>query len=84
MFITQRSESKRINHATKPGKELSIRIPVTLLCGFDQPLKGFRLAHGDIGQNLAVQLDPGLLQAVDELAIGRAMNARGGVDALDP
>ena len=40
--------------------------------------------HGDIGKHLAVELDPGLLQPVDQPAIGEAILARRGVDALDP
>src|SRR5690606_19369798 len=43
-----------------------------------------RLAHGEIGKHLAVELDAGLPQAVHELRIGQAVLARAGVDALDP
>ena len=43
---------------------------------------GFVGGHG--GQDLAVQLDAGLAQAVDELAVGEAFQTGGGVDALDP
>src|SRR5690606_16766529 len=35
-------------------------------------------------QDLAVQLDAGLAQAVDELGVGEAFGAGRGVDALDP
>jgi hypothetical protein len=42
--------------------------------------------HGQIGENLAVHLDPGLRQTVDEARIGQfgIMRADGGVDPLDP
>jgi hypothetical protein len=42
--------------------------------------------HGEIGQNLAVHLDPGFRQAVDEARIGHLgiEQADGGVDPLDP
>ena len=36
------------------------------------------------GHDLAVDLDPGLQDAVHELRVGEAMLARRGVDALDP
>src|SRR4051794_31237463 len=39
---------------------------------------------GDGGQHLAVDLDLGLLQAVDEPAVGEPVLAHRGVDALDP
>src|SRR5690606_41907880 len=39
---------------------------------------------GHVGQDLAVQFDAGFAQTVDELRIGEAFNAGGGVDALDP
>ena len=39
---------------------------------------------GHRGQDLAVQLDTGLAEAVHELRIGKAFQTRGGVDALDP
>jgi hypothetical protein len=44
------------------------------------------LVHGQIGQNLAVHLDPGQRQTVDEARIGQrlVMGAHGGVDPLDP
>src|SRR6185295_4231579 len=42
------------------------------------------IAHGDVGEDLAVDLDPGELEAVHERAVGEAVLARGGVDAGDP
>src|SRR3954453_15296246 len=46
--------------------------------------KGLGVAHGDVGEHLAVHLDAGLVEAVDEFGIGHALLARGGVDAGDP
>ena len=40
--------------------------------------------HGDIGQHLPVEFDPGQLQAVHERAIGHPFGADSGVDALNP
>src|SRR5690349_22395450 len=46
--------------------------------------EGLRVAHGDVGQHLAVQLDARQLQAVDERRVRHALGTRGGVDAGDP
>src|SRR5215212_6705062 len=46
--------------------------------------EGLGVAHGDVGQHLAVQLDTGQLEAVHERAVGHPVLARGGVDAGDP
>src|SRR4051794_5216414 len=46
--------------------------------------EGLWVAHGDVGQHLAVQLDTGQLQAVDERRVRHALGTRGGVDAGDP
>src|ERR687894_2977670 len=43
--------------------------------------EGLRIAHGDVGQHLAVDLDSGLLQAVHELAVRHALLATRPVDA---
>src|SRR5215813_12047920 len=91
--------SRSPNLDTKKGS-LRSRLPLcfpypSALCGaqtllegglglFDQGLKRCRLPHGEIGHDLAVDLDPGLEDAVHELRVGHAMLARGGVDALDP
>src|SRR3954453_6275258 len=39
---------------------------------------------GDVRQHLAVHLDTGLAQAVDELRVAHALTSRGGVDPDDP
>src|SRR5690606_14011900 len=47
-------------------------------------VEGLGLAHRQIGQNLAVDLDAGEREAVDKSAIGQTLLAGGGVDALEP
>src|ERR687896_1575010 len=46
--------------------------------------EGLGIAHGDVREHLAVELDPGQLEAVHEGAVAHAVLARGGVDARDP
>src|SRR3712207_8780420 len=42
------------------------------------------IPDGDVGQNLAVELDAGLAQAVHELAVAHALAPGGGAYAGDP
>src|SRR5690606_38495258 len=51
---------------------------------FDQGPERLRLADREIRENLAVDVDPGALHAVDELRVGQAMLAHAGIDALNP
>ena len=51
---------------------------------FDERRECRRFADRKIGQNLAIDFDPGLAEGVDKSAIGQAVLADGGVDALDP
>src|SRR3954449_8432411 len=46
--------------------------------------EGLGVAHGHVGQNLAVQLDSGQLEPVHELRVAHAVELGGGVDAGDP
>src|SRR5215468_11014058 len=50
----------------------------------DDALEGRRLARSEISQHLAVDGDPGALDAVHELGIGETRLARARVDPLDP
>src|SRR4051794_41400775 len=52
--------------------------------GIGKSAEGLGVAHGDVGQDLAVEVDAGELQAMDEGAVAQAVLARGGVDADDP
>src|SRR5690242_18304491 len=42
------------------------------------------IADGEIGQDLAVEIDPGLLQPLHQTAVAQAVQPCGGVDADDP
>src|SRR5690606_19607648 len=50
----------------------------------DQRGESLRLVDRHVGQHLAVDLDAGLVEAVDEAAVGEAVLAHRCVDALDP
>src|SRR5690606_7159761 len=50
----------------------------------DQRGERLRIRDRQLRQVLAVDLDPGLVEAVDQLAVGQAVLARGRVDARDP
>src|SRR6476620_6383182 len=52
--------------------------------GLGKSGEGLGIAHGDVGQDLAVELDAGQLQAVHELAVAEAVLAGRRVDARDP
>ncbi len=43
-----------------------------------------RVLHREIGKHLAINFDAGLAQAINKLAVGQAVLARCGVDALNP
>ena len=50
----------------------------------DDAREGRRVAHADVGQDLAVEPHAGVLEAADELAVGDAVEPGGGVQADDP
>ena len=50
----------------------------------DQCGEGRGVGDGQVGEHLAVDLDPGVVQAVDEAAVADAVEPAGRVDALDP
>src|SRR3954452_21200602 len=51
---------------------------------FGESAERLGVAHGDVSQHLAVQLDTGQLQPVHELRVAHAVELGGGVDAGDP
>src|SRR5690606_36251687 len=53
-------------------------------CCVDQRPEGLGDVHGQVSEDLAVDLDLGPLEAVDEAAVGQALLPRGGVDPGDP
>ena len=54
------------------------------LGGLDERGEGRRVVDGQVGQDLAVDLDTRGLEALDEAVVGQAVGAGAGVDALDP
>src|SRR6516164_8256186 len=54
------------------------------LCLLCQRTKGRRVVHRDVSEHLAVDLHASLVQAVDDAAIGEAVDTRRRVDARDP
>src|SRR5579883_2157185 len=67
-----------------PAGACSSRLGQMALGLFDDRGERGRLMDGEFGQDLAVDFDPGRGQPGDEAAIGQAVLAHGGVDALDP
>src|SRR5438128_9112356 len=51
---------------------------------FGDPGKGVRVVDRNVGQSLAVELDLGALQAVNQLAVANSAHAACRVDANDP
>src|ERR1700722_14757940 len=43
-----------------------------------------RVVYGDVGEHLAVDLDPGLVQAVDDATVGKSVRPCRRIDARDP
>jgi hypothetical protein len=74
----------RPDSALKSVRGAVLQIGERLLGLGDQRSECLRLVDRHVGQHLAVDLDAGLVQAVDQAAIGQAVLAGGGVDALDP
>ena len=56
----------------------------TLLHLLDDGLESLGVVQGEVGENLAVHLDAGHVQLVDELAVIHAILAHGGVDTDNP
>src|SRR5699024_1267395 len=55
-----------------------------LACDLDQRREGSRVVHGQVGQDLAVHLDAGELEALDKPVVGHVVGPGGRVDAGDP
>src|SRR5690606_23699604 len=52
--------------------------------GVDDGLEPARIVEGEVREDLAIELDAGLLHGGDELAVAHAVRAGRGVDARDP
>jgi hypothetical protein len=66
------------------GHDNGIETRLTQPCLIHQSLEGLGLVHGEIGEDLAVDLDPGPDEPADKSAVGEAIKPAGRVDALDP
>jgi len=49
-----------------------------------QARKTGRVVHGDVRENLPVQVDAGALETADKLAVGNGGNAAGSIDTYNP
>src|SRR5262249_29652905 len=54
------------------------------LGGLDQRCEGGRVVDGQVGEDLAADLDAGEVEALDEPVVGHPVGASRRVDALDP
>src|SRR5687767_6071425 len=59
-------------------------LPERSLCLLGDLAERGGIANREVGEGLTVECDPGLREAVDQAAIGQAMQPGGGVDAHDP
>src|SRR4030095_16463549 len=87
-FPSLGEEKERAPVPRRPFRFMSLRSSGLLRQGSarlgNDRLEGVALVHRDVGQDLAVEIDAGELEAVHELAVGQAFGADRGVDALDP
>src|ERR1700689_188240 len=89
-FMSQKK--RRPFQERRPGGCLSVcRVPGgpgsgsrRLAGDLGETSEGVCVAHGDVGEHLAVELDAGQLEAVHQLRVAHAVDPRGGVDAGDP
>src|SRR5260370_8113311 len=51
---------------------------------FEQRAKGGFIMYSHLGENLAVYIDIGLMNGIDQLAIAHAVHACGGINACNP
>src|SRR5437899_8344692 len=79
MGLRECSRAFQSNIENHRSKQLKI-----LFHKLDNLVKGRRIVDCDLGQRLPIQLDVGVLQAADELAVAQATHPAGGVDADDP
>ena len=66
------------------GRAQALSLARASVAACDQRGERGRLPHGEVGEDLAVDLDLGEAQAGDEPAVAGAVLAAGGVDPLDP
>src|SRR5207302_2288852 len=76
--------ARRRNRRTTSLSGLLISWSEGFLSNLYQPSKGTAVAHGQVSQHLAVDLDSALAKAVHQLVVGQPRPTRRGVDARDP
>src|SRR5688572_30628265 len=72
----------RVDHRPNWGSELGCVQRGPRLVG--EGAKRLRIAHGEVGQNLPINLDAGLAQSADQRVVAHVVLASRGVDADDP
>ena len=71
--------SPAIGPAGKPAEAVS-----GAAGGLDEAVENFRIPDSEIGEHLAVQVDLGALEPMDELAVAHSPGPAGGIDPDDP
>src|SRR5215212_5006975 len=69
---------------SRPLGRFAVVLGQRLLCLRDDGAERLAFVHGDVGKHLAIEIDPGELQRVDELAVSQPLGSDRGVDPLDP
>src|ERR1700683_4013730 len=72
---------RAVRSATRPARSADAESGLGLL---RDGAKRRRVVAGDVGEHLSVDLPAGLPEAVDDAAVGEAVQTRRGVDARDP
>lgn len=71
-------------YANGLGNKKGAGAPSCLLQFVDHLRERIRVIHGQVGEHLAVQVDPGFFQFSHELGIRHSVETCTGVDTLDP
>ena len=74
----------RCVNKTKRRNDETTKKTRRLRCGLNDCAEGGVVARGNIRKDLAIQRDAGGLERIYQLAVCRAVHARGSVDALNP
>ena len=83
-FRRQKGRGRAGNPARPRHVESAVPLGEGGLGRLDELGERGRIGDGQVGEDLAVELHLGLVEALDEAAVGDAFGADGGVDAHDP
>src|SRR5215212_3377264 len=75
---------KRAPLAKRPGKVVWLQLGGSLPGTLGKSAEGLGGGGGDVSEDIAIEVDLGLAQAVHELRVAQALAARGSVDSGDP